>query len=75
MTRDQAALIINNALPDGAQYLAAHIAIALDALGLLALTTDPAHEPNASEQIAAAARIVSGNPLPLDAWAATRKRS
>jgi hypothetical protein len=95
MTRDQAVDIIANAIlttPAGlgeVDETAWRIATALDALGLLTLATGPAETD--ADRIAAAARIVSGNPLPNSivgpeaeaqqqqradhAWAQTRTRT
>jgi hypothetical protein len=79
MTRAEAAQIISQAIvSNGSSYvektLAQHIAAALDALGLLTYATDPhlnphpratsiTQERSSHEEIAAAARIVSGDPL------------
>ena len=84
MTRADAFRIISDAVlteplchgaaadPDFTTHLAV-IVTALDALGLLTLATatSDSQERSSHEEIAATARIVSGNPL---GWAATRTR-
>jgi hypothetical protein len=86
MTRNDAITCISIALHEHAKpadpievaKAAVNIATALDALGLLNYAAPPVatsntQERSSPEEIDAAARIVSGNPLP-DYWASRRSR-